>query len=382
MQELAAKGIPRAAILHLDFEDERLSGMQTPDLRLIDETYHSLHPDLVDKPRWFFFDEIHVVPGWEKYLRRLLADPQLQLAVTGSSAKLLSTEIATNLRGRALPTEVLPFSFREQLRHHGQEDLADAVPGAKARAKLRHDFERYRRIGGFPEAQTLEPRALVALLQGYLDVVLLRDIMERHRFGNAPLLRDLVRRLLRCMANRITANGLVNDLRSMGHAFDKNVIYALLDHVTDAFLCFLLPLHTDSEKRRQVAPKKLYAIDHGLVRACIPSRSTDDGYILENLVYLDLRRRGPISGYHLTASGREVDFVHGAGDELGLVQAAASIADASTRDRETRALTEAMAELGVRSSTIVTLDEEHTIRTDQGSIEVVPAWRWLLRRQR
>jgi uncharacterized protein len=380
MHELMAAGVARRAILHLDFEDERLSGMQTEHLRLIDDTYHALHPELVDQPRWFFFDEIHNVPQWDKYVRRLLNDPKIHLALTGSSAKLLSTEIATSLRGRALSTEVLPFSFREVLRHRQREDLADAVPGTKARAALRHEFTLFQQVGGFPEAWSVEERSRSQLLQGYLDVVLLRDVMERHRFGNAPLLRDLVRRLLRSMSNRITTRGLSNDLQSMGHAFDKNAIYALLGHLADAFLCFLLPLHTDSEKRRQVNPKKLYAIDHGLVRACVPSRSADEGHVLENIVYLHLRTRGRVLGYHLTASGREVDFVCETPDGLSLVQAAATIAAAATREREVAALTEAMAELRVRSGVIITLDDEATIRTAQGTIQVVPAWRELLRR--
>ena len=378
IRDLLAEGVPRSAILHLEFEDERLAGMDTQHLRLIDQVFDTMHPDHVGKQRWFFFDEIQNVPGWEKYVRRLLADPKVHITITGSSAKLLSTEIATSLRGRALTTEVLPFSFRDALRHRGVEDAADGTPNQKARARLRHEFEQYRAIGGFPEAWSMDPGSRRDLLQGYLDVVLLRDILERHRVSNAPLLRALVRRLLRCMGNRVSLNGMTQDLRSMGLTFDKDAIYTLMQYVADVHLAFQVPLHTDSEKRRQVNPKKLYAIDHGLVQACIPSRSTDTGHQLENIVYLQLRRRGTVLGYHLTASQREVDFVHEHAGEQELVQACATLADAATREREVTALTEAMQETGIAAATIVTLDEEERIEVASGTIQVTPAWRWLV----
>ena len=208
--------------------------------------------------------------------------------------------------------------------------------------------------------------------------MLLRDILERHRVSNAPLLRALVRRLLRCMGNRVSLNGMTQDLRSMGLTFDKDAIYTLMQYVADVHLAFQVPLHTDSEKRRQVNPKKLYAIDHGLVQACIPSRSTDTGHQLENIVYLQLRRRGTVLGYHLTASQREVDFVHEHAGEQELVQACATLADAATREREVTALTEAMQETGIAAATIVTLDEEERIEVASGTIQVTPAWRWLI----
>ncbi len=377
IHDLREMGVPRSAILHLEFEDERLSGMGTEHLRLIDQVFDTMHPDHVGKERWFFFDEIQNVPGWEQYVRRLLNDPRVHITVTGSSAKLLSTEIATSLRGRALTTEVLPFSFREALRHRGVEDAADGTPAVKARARLRHEFEQFRAIGGFPEAWSVDPNSRRELLQGYLDVVLLRDIVERHRVSNAPLLRALVRRLLRCMSNRVSLNGLTQDLKSMGLTFDKAAVFAQMQYVTDVHLAFQVPLHTDSEKRRQVNPKKLYAIDHGLVQACIPTRSSDTGHQLENIVYLQLRRRGHVLGYHLTKNQREVDFVHERAGEQELVQACASLLDPATREREVTALAEAMQETGIEQATIVTLDEEGPIDVDAGRIRVVPAWRWL-----
>ncbi len=377
MRDLLDSGTPRSRILHVEFEDDRLAELRTEDLHRIEEAFYSLHPDSHGKECWYFFDEIQNAPGWERFIRRLLGNRNLHIAITGSSAKLLSTEIATSLRGRALTTEVTPFSFREALRHCSIEAPAKWPVAQAVRSKLRHSFDSYLTVGGFPEVQDDDGHRQ-RILQGYLDATILRDVVERHSLTNAPLLRAIVRRLLRSAGSKTSVNALSQDLKSLGFTFGKAAVYELLEHVQDAFLVFLLPIHTQSEKRKQVNPRKVYAIDHGLVRACVGQRSEDVGHRLENIVYLELRRRGEVHGYHITASGREVDFVTGPLGEPALVQACANLGEAATREREVESLTEAMGELRIDRGTIVTLDEEATLRSDGRTIDVVPAWRWLL----
>lgn len=377
MRGLLDAGVPRSRILHVEFEDDRLAELRTEDLHRLEEAFYARHPDSHGQECWYFFDEIQNAPGWERFVRRLLANRNLHLAITGSSAKLLSTEIATSLRGRALTTEVWPFSFREVLRHRGVEVPSRWPPSQAVRGRLRNELDRYLLVGGFPEVQGDEtPRQRI--LQGYLDVTILRDVVERHAVANAPLLRALVRRLLRSVGSRASVHSLAQDLKSLGLPFGKTVVYELMEHVQDAFLSFLLPIHSQSEKRRQVNPRKVYAVDHGLVRACVGQRSDDVGHHLENLVYLELRRRGELHGYHVTATGREVDFVAGPRGELQLVQVCASLGEGATREREIQALGEAVAELRPDTATIVTLAEEERIVVDGHQVRVVPAWRWLL----
>jgi predicted AAA+ superfamily ATPase len=377
MRQLLDAGVPRSRILHIEFEDDRLAELRTEDLHRIEEAFFAMHPEVHGQECWYFFDEIHNAPGWERFVRRLLANRNLHLAITGSSAKLLSTEIATSLRGRSLTTEVLPFSFREALRHRGVDLPGRWPPSQAVRGRLRSELERYLTVGGFPEVQDDDPHRQ-RILQGYLDVTILRDVVERHSVANAPLLRALVRRLLRSAASRVSVSSMAQDLKSVGFTFGKAVVYELMEHVQDAFLVFSLPIHAQSEKRRQVNPRKVYAIDHGLVRACVGRRSEDLGHHLENLVYLELRRRGEVHGYHLTATGREVDFVAGSEGAIHLVQVCASLGNAATREREVGALVEAMAELHQEDATIVTLAEEEQIDAGDRRIRVVPAWRWLL----
>jgi predicted AAA+ superfamily ATPase len=377
MRQLLDAGIPRSRILHVEFEDDRLAELRTENLHRIEEAFYALHPESHGKECWYFFDEIQNAPGWERFVRRLLGNRNLHLAITGSSAKLLSTEIATSLRGRALTTEVLPFSFREALRHRDIEAPTRWPVPQGTRAKLRHEFDRYLTFGGFPEVQD-DDEHRQRILQGYLDATILRDIVERHALTNAPLLRAIVRRLLRSAGSKTSVNALAQDLKSLGMVFGRASVYELLEHIQDAYLVFLLPLHAQSERRRQVNPRKVYAIDHGLVRACVGRRSEDFGHHLENLVYLELRRRGEVAGYHLTASGREVDFVTGPLGEPHLIQACANLGDASTRERELGALAEAMDELDCERGTVVTLDEASTVEHEGREMEIVPAWQWLL----
>ena len=378
IRELLASGVGRSRILYCDFEDEQFAGLEARDLGELEEAFYARHPASRGEQCWFFFDEIQEVPGWEKFVRRLLGNRKLHIVVTGSSARLLSHEIATSLRGRALTTELLPFSFREVLLHHRIEIPEKWPESGVQRSHLRHAFDRFLRCGGFPEVQAYALDAWRATLQSYLEIALLRDVAERHAIGNLPALRFVLRRLLRSVGSRATANALHQDLKSQNLNLAKDHVYQFLGHFEDVRLLFLVPLHAKSERQRQVNPRKVYAIDHGLVRACVPAGNGDTGHHLENLVYLELRRRGEVLGYHRTASGREVDFMYvdRAGDQH-LVQVCADLADGATRARELAALAEGMGEVRCKSAFVVGLNEEGFEVVDGREVAIVPAWRWL-----
>jgi uncharacterized protein len=379
MRELLDAGVPRSRLLHVDFEDERLAGMQVEHLQLIEEVFYQRHPENHDVECWYFFDEIQNVPGWEKFVRRLLADPRRHIAITGSSAKLLSTEIATAMRGRSLTTELWPFSFREVLRHRGIEVPAKWPAAGAVEARLRQEFDRYLETGGFPEVLDVPAELRRTILQNYTDVAILRDVVERHSVRNVPLLRGLVRRLVRNVGCLVSVHALTKDLKSQGFAFGKDLLYELLGHTEDAFLACLLSVDAKSERRRQVNPRKVYIVDHALARAAAPSPGEELGHVLENIVYLELRRRGDVLGYHVTATGREVDFV--ASDPAGercLVQVCATLEAPETRDRELRSMAEAMAETKIERAVLVTMATDGVERIEGRVIPVVPAWRWLL----
>lgn len=379
LHRLLSAGVGRDRLFYLNFEDERLLPMGTEHLQLVPELFFARYPESRDQECWFFLDEVHRVPGWELFVRRLLDGGGLRLVLTGSSSRLLAREIATSLRGRALATELLPFSFGEALAHAGVPVPDRWPPAARTRSHLQSRFQRYTEEGGFPEVQGLEPDMRRRVLRDYLDVVLLRDVVERHRVANVIALRYLLRSLLRAPASLFSIHRVHMDLRSQGVPVGKDLLHEYLAHLEDAFLLFPVSRYSRSERQRMVNPRKCYLVDPALAGVVAPPGARDLGRILENLVYLALRRRGLESSYYVTASGHEVDFLASSpGGSPCLVQVCASLAERSTRDRELRALSEAMAELGQDEATLVTLGEDEAFETAGGTIRVVPAWKWLL----
>jgi len=378
--EAVAAGTPKEAMLYVNFDDERLQPLTGRDLHRVVDAYYRLYPTQRATTAHLFFDEIQNIAGWEPFVRRLLDTEQVQVCLTGSSAKLLSREIATSLRGRSLTTEIFPFSFAEALAHQGvAPPTAGDRPGAKARSLLENRLRSYLFTGGFPEVQGVDEPLRIRILQEYVDVVILRDVAERHAVANLPPLRALIRHLLAAPATLFSVNKFYNDLRSQGIACGKNTLHAYLDHITDAYLVFTVPIHSRSERTRRINPRKVYCVDPGLAASFCRRPHPDAGRLLENLCFLELRRRNVEIEYYRNGRGEEVDFL--STDLRGtrtLTQVALEITDPATRKRELRALAAAMDELHLDHATLVTLNDEERVTTDAGTIDIVPAWQWCL----
>jgi len=377
MQELVKTGIAKERLLYLNFEDDRLLPFSAPDFQAILDAYYRKFPSFKSMECYFFLDELQRIKGWEVFVRRVLDTENIFLYVTGSSSKLLGSEIASALRGRSLTTEIFPFSFSEFLRFHGEDPGENGRYGSRKQASLQHLAGLYMETGGFPEVQSLDPGLRHEVLRNYLDVVILRDVVERYGVGNVEALRSLIRQAISTPGGRFSVNRFYNTMKSRGISCTKNSLYNYLDHLTDAFMLYQVPIYTRSERVRQVNPRKLYAVDTGIIRAMSLRMTRDDGALLENLVFMHLRRHGLTPAYCVTSSGTEIDFVFHTSqeDELELVQVCWDLSDSKTRKREVQSLLLAMRELGSRHGTIVTwLDEE----TPGGGIDVVPVWKWLL----
>ena len=380
--DLMAQGRNPKNLVYFNFEDERLEVLQVADLHKVVDVHARLFPPSTQEKVGFFFDEIQLVPGWEQFCRRLLDSGTHEIFVSGSSAKLLSREIATSMRGRAWEILIQPFGFGEFLRHHGYaipEDAGRLV--ARERAFLDHQFSVYLEVGGFPEAQGMGIADRRKLLQGYVDVVLLRDVIERHGVGNPIVLRWMVRRLLGNPAGHFSITKFAADLKSQGIPAGREMLYQFLEHLEDTFLVASLPLATDSEKRRQVNPRKVYPADTGLIPVFDRSGKSNAGHALEVAVFHELQRRGDSVGYWKTAEGREVDFaVTTATGERELIQACVSLDDAETRERELRALQEARTEFSDARPFILTLESRLPYPEMPAGVAVLPVWEWILRR--
>ena len=394
IRRLHTHGVPRRNILYLNFFDDRLRHLQQQGPAPVLEAYFSLHPENKSLPPkratgpgsrgndartlHFFFDEIQTVPGWESFVERAIRTENCNLYLTGSSAHMLSREIATQMRGRALSWEVFPFSFREYLDFLGID--GDGPLSARRRLLIEQAFAGFLEVGGFPEVAALAPALRVKTHQEYWGAMLFRDLIERHDISHPRAVADLAHWLVDNAASLYSVNRLTGYLKSLGHRVPKASVSSYLEWFEDAFFLFTVRIFDASLARANVNPKKIYCIDHALVRSVSSGILVNSGHLLENLVFTALRRVTPDIHYYRSKAGREVDFIARMPDRsLRLVQVCESLADPRTRRREVAALRDAMAELNLASSQLVTRESaQEQIPTDSGKIEVVAAWRFLL----
>ncbi|MFZ5758180.1 MAG: ATP-binding protein [Thermodesulfobacteriota bacterium] len=377
MKELLGGAVKKQQVLYLNFEDERLLDFSVKDFQSILDVYYGRFPENKDLECYFFFDEIQRIDQWEMFIRRLLDTEKARIFLTGSSSKLLSTEIATSLRGRSLSTEIFPFSFKEYLNAKGLFAKTPQQFGSRTAATLRKAITKYLETGGFPEVLNLDPNLRVEVLQGYIDSVILKDVIERHRVSNVIALKHLVSHIMHAPGGKFSVNRFYNTLKSMAVKCTKNSLYEYLDHLLDAYLLYRVPIHSHSEKARMLNPPKIYTVDTGLLNAMAFRKSANDGPLLENLVFLHLRRRGYETEYVNTQDGNEADFFarNKVSGDTNLIQSCWDMTDQNTFNRELRGLQSAMKELSINFGTIVTWDDEAII---EGNINVVPVWKWLL----
>lgn len=377
IKELIESGIKKEEIIYLNFEDDRLLGFNVNHFQEILDVYFGKYPANRKTRCYFFFDEIQRIDQWEMFIRRLLDTENLQIFITGSSSKLLGSEIATSLRGRSLTIEMFPFSFQEFLKFHGLFPEKPKTFGLNTTSVLRKAAKDYLQIGGFPEIQKLDANRRIEVLQGYIDSVLLKDIVERHKVGNILVLKYLVHHIMNSFGGQFSVNKFFNTMKSLSIKCTKNSLYEYLDHLTDAFLFYKVPIHSRSEKSRLINPPKIYTIDTGLLNAMAFRNSSNDGQLLETMVFMHLRRGAYDVEYVSTRDGREVDFFvrHRISGETQLIQVCREMSDKKTFEREIRGLKSAMDELSIAGGTIVTWDDETVL---ENRIKVMPVWKWLL----
>ncbi|MFH0988488.1 MAG: ATP-binding protein [bacterium] len=380
LSDRLAKGASRESLLYFGFEDERLTGMKAADLQFLVEEFYRLYPGLRDKGHTvFFLDEIQVVSGWESFVRRLLETEKVELFLSGSSARLLSREVATSMRGRAMEALVHPFSFKEYLRHLSREPEKDPnrLPKAK-RSLLEKDLRGYLSTGGFPESVGVEPRDRFDLLRGYVDTALLRDVIERHGVSHPIALRWMVHHLLTNAAGSFSVNKFYNDLRSQGIPIAKDTLHEYLAYLEDAFLIRTVSISSGSERRRMVNPRKVYPIDMGLITLFDPSGKLNIGHALETCIMLELERRGAEISYVKNASGTEVDFLALYRDgRRELLQVCSEMDTPDVQRREIQGLIEALTENKTTTAHLIVLETERPPDVPK-SIKWHPASEWLL----
>lgn len=380
-RERQQAGVRRELLPYVNFEDERLLGLEARQLHHLVEDYYRHRPATRgNEAVTWCFDEIQAVPGWETFVRRILDSEKADVWLSGSSAALLSREVATAMRGRSWTVVLHPFSFEEYLRHRRHELPATlkAPPAARLRSSLEGAFLEYLSAGGFPEAQGLDSARRHELLRSYVDVAMLRDIVERHQVSNVTGLRWLVRHLLGNAAGAFSVEKFHAALKSQGFAISRDTVHQLLAHVEDCFLVRTVWLDATSERRRMSNPRKSYPVDPALIPVFDRTGRANVGHALETVVLLELERRGAEVAYVRTAEGHEVDFVARYGDRVELIQVCADASEPDTAARELRALVEAGKQYPRATKRLVALADDALPRGRPKDVLAQPAWAFCL----
>lgn len=344
---LLNQGVPFTRILYLNFEDDRLLPLDSKKLANILETFYTIYPENHEQKCYLFLDEIQNVPQWANVIRRFYDTKPVEIFLTGSSAKLLSKEIASSLRGRSLATEIWPYSLNEYMLAKNI-DIDRSSFGKKTQDQLTKVFLSYLHEGGFPEVVNYTPDIRQRTLQEYVDLVIYRDIVERYNIANPTLIKYMIFSMIHNVSKPFTINKFFNDIKSQGYRTSKDSVYEYMNYVEDAYLLFSVPMYSKSIRKVQTNPKKIYAIDPGLVRASTLEYEINYGNLFENLIYLDLRRNNYQIYYYLTKDRYEVDFlIQNRQGKKKLLQIAWDISNPTTMERETRALIQAQKELKI-----------------------------------
>lgn len=356
--------------LFINFEDPFFIENNRPGI--IDELIECYRQYFDKKLKYLFFDEIQNIAGWERALNKLREAGEYKIFITGSSAKLLSRELATLLTGRHLSYTLLPLSFSEFLRFNNIK-LAGVKDRVLQNGAIIKAFKDYLRFGGFPEVVLTRNEEL--LKQYYTDI-LNKDIVARYMVRRKGVLERLGVYLLSNSAKLVS---LASITKTFGISF--TIASAYVEYFKEAFLVFNLPQFSYSLKTQEKTLKKIFASDIGLARNVSFRFSDDQGRMLENCAYLHLRARHRGVYYYKTKSGHEVDFLITDGKKKELIQVCLSLTDEKTKSRESASLFEAMAECKINNGTIVTDEDvkESLIRNGKQNIAVVPMHRWLMR---
>ena len=386
--QLIAQGHKREEILYFNFEDDRIDSLELSDLDLIktfpdarvswsvntlDEKFHSDMDNAVSIERRLaamkvFLDEIQLVDRWEKFARRL-ADQKYQVYITGSNAKMLSSEIATTLGGRYMIHEVYPYSLTEYLKASGIDVKAKNALYAHGKEIMRL-ANTYFQHGGLPETVGMkEPRPWMSNLFGK---IFFGDLVARYKIRNDYALRVMIRKMAESVKQPLSYSRIASIVSSTGKKLSTDATIDYVGHMTDTWL--ILPYENlfgklqDKESRR-----KYYFTDNGLLHLFLVDANTS---LLENLVAITLRRQYGDGSYFWNSKNAEVDFV--VPEEELAIQVSYSMADAETFRRETDGLIRLASVQRLKRMVVVTKDEENVVEKDGYRIEILPLWKWLL----
>jgi len=349
-----------------NFDDDRLAAFNVEHFQQLYEVFVELYGE----EDYFYFDEIQNIHGWEHFVRRLY-NLGKKIFITGSNARMLSKELGTLLTGCYMSIELYPFSFSEYLRFRGEERLAGNISGTVKRGEVQAAFGKYLADGGFPMYLNSNDDMILKTLY---DNILYKDVMVRNQLVNEREIKELVYFAVSNIGKPFTYISLAKVVGVKNSTTVKNY----LEYIGNTYLLFTLNKLDNSVKAQLRNPKKVYAIDSAMIRRLGFHFSGEEGRLLENLVYVELRRRGGELFYHNSGKA-ECDFVVRDGFLVTQAIQVCSFMDSPvTREREIGGMLDAMITYNLSEGVIVTSTSEEDLMVENKKIHIQPAWKWLL----
>jgi len=372
-------GIEASRTYYINMEDERIPRKTRVLTRLIPLIREEFG---VKDTLFLFIDEIHKIPKWSAWARRINDSKKATLFISGSTSKLSAEDIPRELRGRSYPLRLYPLTFVEFLRFRGVKlDLRYIDFSDERLSELLHYLREYIEFGGMPEIVRVEGKhRKMVLAHEYLKTIINRDICDQFDIDNKPALEDLIKLLIN--SKEFSISKAYNVLKSIGHRVGKETVGKYVGYAEKVFFVEQVTILSRTIKDQLMYPRKIYVADNIFITSI--ALNYDFGRLLENMVYMELRRRtysDPAISIHYWKSRNkgEVDFVVIKGlKPIALIQVAWSLEDENVKKREVNSLIKACREFGLNRGVIITYREEGKIRVNGRIIEIIPAWKWLL----
>ncbi len=359
----------REEVVYINFEDERII---TPTVEILSDLIPEIQAVYGKKPKYLFLDEIQLIPNWSKWVRRILDSDSIQLFITGSSSKMSSSELPTELRGRAWEKKIYPLTFKEFLRFKKTTiDVEKSAYVKEEMARFRFLFDEYLIFGALPAVVLTSQEKKQELLQSYFQTVVQKDIAERHKIDNDTALRTLLKLLLN--SSYITISKLTNNLKSIGIPVGKSTIDNYLSYIESSYFMNELYIHSPAVINQLQYPRKVYFIDTGFMIALSTKFSKNMGRLFENIVFHKFVKEFDAMYYYKDDKGNEVDFaILKGGKTSALYQVCFDLTDEETEKREVEALMKAGKALNCQNLNILTLEKPPKLKLDK-EIKVISA---------
>jgi len=336
---------------YLNFEDVRLNDFDSNDFEKLDDVFKELFKEC----NYYMFDEIQNIDKWEVFVRQQL-DIDKKFLITGSNASLLSKELGTKLTGRHINIELFPFSFKEFLSLENLEANTES-------------FMKYLQEGGFPEYLKYKKEEILREL--FIDIIE-RDIVARHQLRDSKLLKNIALYLLTTTGNEFS----YNKLKKTFNLGSVNTVISFIHYLEDSYLLFTIPKFDYSFKKQIMNQKKVYCIDNKLILANSASFSMDYGRLLENSVFLFIRRTYKEIFYY--KGNNECDFIVKEKNNIKMAVQVTSELNVDNKKREIDGIIEAVKKFNLSTGLIITLDQEDAFEIENKKILVKPVWKWML----